>query len=238
MASNANTELKKTRSGITPDTTELPFSISTSDVESYLQAKVDAVENRSAKMKGSDVEHFNVKVYTTEAGRNFLPFVVVLPIEVLESRQKKKQAKTPSIFNPKESDGTATMRPELYKLFSSYVYNKEDEQAFFSEDWRRSRGVNRETSPVLKSLRTPKVTSIDNGRLQVVSFMLDPLRVFHDMLIMEENNSSFKVDVFDWKKKQAGEFAYKVKRLIDNGKGKKYKQTVADELNRKMRAGR
>lgn len=234
----SNTTNFKTRAGIAPNEKELPYSITTHDVEEYLQGKIDVVLNRMASQNGTVKESIDVRVYTTEAGKSFLPFVVILPMDVLEKRPKKSNKKVPSIFDTKGTDGSANMRPELYKLFSAFVFNKDDEQAFFSDDWRRARHVNRETSPVLKGLRTPKVTSMENGRLQVVSFMIDPLRVFHNMLEIEGDTRQFKVDITGWQKMQTGEYRYDVNRVINKGKNRKYRDTLADELNRKMRAGR
>ena len=42
-----------TRSGITPNEKELPYSITTSQVEKYLQDKIDVVLNRVAKQNGT-----------------------------------------------------------------------------------------------------------------------------------------------------------------------------------------
>ena len=236
----SNNELR-TRAGITPNEAELPFSITTRQVEDYLQRKVDIVMNRGAN-NGETREPIEVRVYTTEAGKSFLPFVIVLPIDALEDTGKKNKnnkKKMAAIFDTKSSEGTGNMKPALYELFRSYTYTKEDESAFFSEDWRRARRVNRETSPVLKGLRTPKVTTMNDGNLQVVSFMIDPLRVFHDMLKMEGDNRSFKVEVQGWQKIQTGEYRYDVLRAVTKGKrGKKYRDTFADELNRKMRGNR
>lgn len=241
MASNNNTtNMWKTRSGISPDERELPYSITTHDVEEYLQKKVNTVLNRIAQQngKGSNAEQIDVKVYTTEAGRDFLPFVVILPTDVLETKDRQKRKDTPSIFNTKDTDGTASMRTEFFNLFKCYVFGKEDETAFFSEDWRRARHVNRETSPVLKSMRTPKVTSMEGGRLQVVSFIIDPLRVFHDMLTINDDPRSFKVEIKGWQKMQTGVYRYDLNRVISKGKNKKYRDTVVQELNRRMKAGR
>ena len=237
MASNNQNELV-TRAGLNPNETELPYSITTTMVEKYLQNKIDVVMNRSAN-NGGQSEKIELRLYTTEAGKAFLPFVVVLPMEALEDRKKKNKKPMPSIFDTKDTDGSANLKPELYKLLSAYTYNKEDETAFFSDDWRRARRVNRETSPVLKNLRTPKVTSMENGKLRVVSFMIDPIRVFHDMLIIPTDNRSFRVEVTGWQKIQTGEYRYDLKRVINKGKnGKKYRDTLADELNRKMRGNR
>lgn len=224
----------KTRAGINPNESALPYSITTSAVESYLQKKVDVLCNRMAKENGGKAEEINVRLYTTEAGKTFLPFVVILPMDVLVQRNKQKK-KMASIFDTKSEDGTAMMRPELHELFKSYVYNKDDEAAFFSDDWRRQRHVARETSPALKSLRTPKVTTLNNGQIKAVSFMIDPLRIFHDMLESDDDRRSFKVEVVDWQKIQTGEYRYDLKRVINKNKNKqKYKDTLAAELNRKM----
>lgn len=236
MGSNTNEIL--TRAGIMPDEKELPYTISTSDVEKYLQKKVNTLVERMNRDKGSNLNKIDVNVYTTEAGRNFLPFIIVLPLDVLDRKEKNKRNNTPSIFNTKDSDGTSRMLPEFFKLFSSYTYNKDDETAFFSEDWRRARGVSRQTSPILKSMRTPKISNLENGKLKTVCFMLDPLRVFHDMLTRTDDNRSFKIEVDKWKKVQTGEYKYFLKRVVGNHKGKGYKNVLADELNRKMRGTR
>ena len=227
-----------TRSGIMPNEGELPYSITTTNVETYLQDKVNVILNRMAKEDGNyPIKSIDVRVYTTEAGKCFLPFIVVLPTDVLNGK-RSKNPDVDAIFNQSCEDGSANMRPEFFNLFKSYVYTKDDEAAFFSDDWRRARRVDRSTSSVLKQYRTPKVTNIENGKVQVVSFMLDPLRIFHDMLTMPNDNRSFKVDITKWQKIQSGEFRYEVVRLINGKNGKKHKHSVADELNRKIRGGR
>lgn len=227
----------QTRAGLTPNERELPYSITTSDVEQYLQRKVNLALDRDAN--DSETKDISVRVYTTEAGKSFLPFVVVLPLEALESGGKKSHKKIPAIFDTKSNDSEARLKQVLYRLFSSYIYTKDDEQAFFSDDWRRSRRVNRETSPVLKSLRIPKVTSVENGNVQIVTFMIDPIRVFHDMLVMPDDQRTFRADITGWQKIQTGEYRYEVTRAIVKGKnGKKYRDTLADELNRKIRGNR
>lgn len=238
MASYNVNELT-TRSGKSPDRDKLPYSFTTTEVESYFQDKVNVVLHRMAKDNPDyPLKDVEVRIYTTEAGKNFLPFVIVLPTDVL-NRKRGKNSDVDPIFNQSSEDGSANLRPEFYNFFKSYVYTKDDEAAFFSDDWRRARRVDRSTSSFLKQFRTPKVTTIDNNKVQVVAFMLDPLRVFHDMLTIEGDNRSFKVDISSWQKIQSGEFRYDLKRLISKGKhGKKNGHNIADELNRKFRGGR
>lgn len=226
-----------TRSGITPDEKKLPYSIMTSDVEEYLQKKIDTMLNRAANQNKDVDKDIEIRVYTTEAGKSFLPFVVILPISVLEDRRKQYKQNMPSIFDTKEYDGTANLRKEIYNVLSAYTFNKQDRELFKSDSWRREHGVNREATTVLLSLTTPKVVSMD-GNLKVVELMIDPIRVFHDMLKINNDQRNFTVKIEEWQKIQTGEFRYDIKRIINKGKGKKYKNTIAEELNRKMRGYR
>ena len=229
-------ECLTTRSGLTPNEAQLPFSITTSDVESYLQKKIDTVLNRAAS--GNSASKIDVRVYTTEAGKSFLPFVVILPLEALEDKNQKKQKPMPSIFDTKGTDGTANLKKEIYEVLSAYTFNKQDGEMFKSDSWRRDHHVNREATTVLLGMRTPKVVSMEGGRLKVVELMIDPIRIFHDMLKMPNDNRNFMINVDGWQKIQTGEFRYDVKRALNKNKGKKYKNTLADELNRKMRGYR
>lgn len=233
MASN---EIYKTRAGILPSEQELPFSITTTDVKQYMQRKLNAVVNgmrQNGLYSGEDIE---VDVITVEMGSNFIPFTVVLPMSVLRGERKRRSRDELSIFNPKDNDATVGIHEPIMKMFASYTFDKADGEAFFSADWRRARGVSHTTSAVLKNNRLPRVQKFNNGSLERVTFLIDPIRVFHDMLMMENTNTNFMVNICGWQKIRSGEFRYDMKRTLNNKKkGKKGGNTLADELNRKMR---
>lgn len=232
MASN---EIYKTRAGIQPSEKELPFSITTTDVEEYMQRKLNVVVNgmrQNGLYKGEDIE---VKVVTVEMGSKFVPFTVVLPMNVLKDKKKNRPSDELSIFNPKDSDATVNIYDPIMKMFASYVFDKADGEAFYSADWRRARGVSTTTSAVLKRNRLPRVQKLNNGSMERVTFLIDPIRVFHDMLMMDNNNTNFRVEIENWQKIRSGEFRYDMKRVVNNKKGKKGGNNFADELNRKMR---
>ena len=225
----------KTRAGIQPSEQELPFNITTTEVEEYLQRKLNAVVNgmrQNGLYKGDDID---VRVITVELGSKFIPFTVVLPMNVLKERQKYRPNDEPSIFNPKDSDGTVVIHDPIAKMFSSYTYDKNDGEAFFSADWRRARGVSTTTSAVLKRNRLPRVQKF-GGNMEAVTFLIDPIRVFHDMLMMENNNANFIIEINNWQKLRSGEFRYEMSRVIRNKKkGKKGGNDIAEEINRRMR---
>ena len=223
----------KTRAGIAPSNKALPFSVTTSEVEEYLQKRVDAMVKASqGKVKGC-----SVKVYSTESGRNFIPFVVVLPTDIITNKTKQTDNDMEYIFNQKNEDTNVILDQAYYKLFSSYTFDKNDEEAFFSDNWRRVMGVYKNTSYTLKKLRTPKVTTF--GNTKVILFMIDPLRVFHDMVVSEDDKRDFLIDINNIKKIETGKFRYDFKREIsDSKKGKKYQKTIIEELNYRMKGGR
>ena len=231
MASN---DIYQTRAGIQPSEQELPFSITTADVEQYMQRKLNVVVNgmrQNGLYNGEDIE---VKVITVEMGSKFIPFTVVLPMNVLKDKRRHPKDEL-SIFNPKDSDATVTIYEPIMKMFASYVFDKADGEAFFSADWRRARGVSTTTSAVLKRNRLPRIQKLNNGTMERVTFLIDPIRVFHDMLMMNDNNTNFRVEIDNWQKIRSGEFRYDMKRVINKKKGKKGGNNFADELNRKMR---
>lgn len=226
----------ETRAGLKPSDKKLPFSITTSQVENYLQKKVDVL---CSKDKGLP-QNVDVRVYTTEASPKFLPFVVVLPTSVLEDKRKKdNNSHVDGFFNINErSSKIEDLQKPFKMLFGAYVYDKDDIKAFSSNDWRRARAVSRTTSETLKSMVFPRVSQFrgeGSRKTSVVTFMLDPLRVFHDMLKMEDDNRAYNVDIDKWQKIKTGEYRYMISRSVKGKNNRRYNDTFANELNRKMR---
>ena len=229
----SNDELN-TRSGFTPDKSNLPFHITTSDAENYLQSKVNGIV-QSMRAAGKNIGDVEVGLYTTEPGTKFLPFVVSLPTSVLASEGKgRRNANELSIFNPKDDDNHGVdLKEEFHNLFRIYTYNKQDEAAFFSQEWRRLRGVSRTTSAKIKEMRLPKILEF-SGNQKCVTFMLDPVRLFHDMLVIEGDNRPFFIEIEHWQRQGQGQYRYDIIRRIGKGK-KKYEDNRAAEINRMLK---
>lgn len=221
----------RTKSGLKPDDNGVPYSVTTNQVEKYLQKRVEIV-TQSAK-----IDNVDIKVYTTEPGKHFCPFVVVLPTTVLQDQNQSSEDDEPSIFTPNKSSKKLRLKPELYHLFKLYIYNEDDEKAFFSNDWRDRTGVRSDASAALKRLRVPALNK--DGDTPVVMFLLDPLKVFHDMLKYKDDNRQYRITIKSLKKIRTGEFIYGIERSLANSKGnKKYKDVLINELNKKLRGGR
>lgn len=224
----ANATGIRTRAGLVPSNKALPFSVTTSEVEEYLQKRVDTLA------KNGKIERVNIRVYSTEASNKFIPFVVVLPDTVLKNRSKGSRNEAEYIFSPKTEEKNIDIIDPLYQLFGAYIYNKGDENMFFSDAWKREVNVRNGTAYSLKKLRTPKLTTY--GGTKVVLFMIDPLRIFHDMVVSDDDKRDFRIDITNIKKMETGKFRYDFKReILDSGKNKKYHKTLIEELNYRMR---
>lgn len=172
----------KTRGGLTPDRNQAPYTVNTQQVEKYIQDKIDAV------LPGKGIR---VSVRNINASNRFYPFVVALPATALLPEENIDD-ETPSIFNPKEDDKTVVLRNEIFEVLKPYIYNKKDGEAFESSVWRHEMGVSTRSAQLLNKFRTAKIMKFDGGRVERVMFIIDPLRVFHDMSSDNSGSNSDK----------------------------------------------
>ena len=242
----------QTKAGLNPSQNTLTYKISTSDAEKFLQDKMNIVVQKmrddgyqvyTSKSDQPEIRKYNgpnidVNLIGISMSSAFIPLACILPMDVIAERKKKKKEEL-SIFDPKGSDGTLNLYLPIARLLAAYSYNKEDTKAFFSPDWRRVRKISNSVAPTLKYNATPKVQRINGGKDEVVSLMIDPVRLFHDMLKMEDNHADFHVEIVDSQRQREGEFIFTVNRVLNkkNKKGKGGKGLVAD-ITRKMMGNR
>lgn len=230
------------RAGLRPDESELPYSITTKKVEEYLQKKLDVVikkmnERAESNPNFKKIDPITINVITTEVGSKFVPFVVIFPMNVLIDKGCKNKGGN-DIFNPKREDNSAQMYPEIKKLFDSISYDNKDRDAFKSVNFRRELGIRREAGIQMLMMSKPKISSFNNGRNKVVTLMVDPIRVFYDMLKSADgkDNRNYHVEITEFSRIRTGEYTYKVKRVL-NKKNQSYSKSFAEELNHKMQGG-
>lgn len=226
-----------TRSGITPNESGLPFTISTADVREYLQAKMDVICDAMAK-QGKNLGHIDIMVYSPETfGRKFIPFTIFLPTDILVGKRKTVNKDEPSIFNPAVEDKAVDIIQPIYNLLKCYTYSSADKEAF-----ERSKFLKRELNLSHNNLydimryMTPKVVKFPSSKYELVTLLLDPIRVFHDMLIMPDSKKDFSIIIESCQKIRGNEYNYNIIRTVYNGKNKnKNGNNVATEFNNMLR---
>lgn len=233
----------ETRAGLVPSQNEgLPYAIRTNEAERHLQEKFDVLANSLTNEQGGGKKiQWHIDLFTNEASKKFLPFVMVIPDSALaDSKQDKDDYDEEEIFRPHARNHTVKIQRPFYELLKIFMYDKNDVDTFKkSNAWKIANDITRSAQQNLVSIATPKIVSFNNGHTKKTLVLIDPLRVFHDMLTStnpEDDKRDFKVNIDHWKKIDIGEYEYTVIRYL--AKKGNYKKSFKQEFNAKMRSGR
>lgn len=234
-----------TRSGLEPDFEgQLPFKCTTLDVEAYLQKKIDvAVE--LAKEKNPDLSDIDIRLTTTTLfGKDFLPFLLMLPTSALidyERKRKKKVEGELSIFNQQDDARRSTLRPEIFNAIKPFKYTNEDKEFFRGNNNRYVKYDHRKV-PSLISFMDPKTIGLGRGknkRSQVV-VLIDPVRIFFDMVKdvdYPDDNFDIEISMKATKRLKSGIYEYKFIRDADFNRKKNKKHNRSNQsLNEELEA--
>ena len=214
-------------SGLQQSNQDMSFMIETAEVKKFLQKRFTRVDN-ALKQKGliQEGEEIEIDLISLEPEKTFIPFALILPIDVLD---KPKKSNRPSVFNVQHSDGV-WIKEWYYELFSSFLFDKNDAQAFRTNVWRNAHGIRSyKTTNMLHRYATPKILGDrdgeydaydedDNGAKVVV--IIDPVRIFHKMLEDTNNmHQKFYVTIKEPKKIDSVNYLYPVQRTVLKKKG-------------------
>lgn len=228
----------KTRSGLVPVENELPFNITTTDAEEFLQGKIDQMIAAINK-NGGHQDDVKIMLFSSKCSRKFVPFMILLPTLVLKGKDKKKRDSSElTIFNPENTEKQAILKNEFYVLLQCFMYDKNDEKSFFSNTARSSLGITLKTSHTLKANRIPKVQKLNKGNTEYVTCLIDPIRLFHDMLTdVNDRDTKFDVEVGDVEAIKNGNFKYEVYRVLSKKKNRNDRslaERLAMEVNQRV----
>jgi hypothetical protein len=226
-----------TRSGLDINDASLPFYVTTEYCQTYIQKKINSAL-AEAKKKGQDYGSADVEVYTSESGKDFLPFLVILPTSVIDGGDSKNGKRGASIFDISDEDHSVILKPPFFEVFKKYVFTKDDDVLFKSQEWRRLTGTSAKAAFEVKRLRRPMKIKDNRSNKSVVMFIIDPLRLFSDMLYMDADKDPFKVRVANHKKLGRGKFGFNIVREKNKGNNKKRDRSIIDIVNNRMRSGR
>lgn len=217
------------RCGIAASDKKLPFTVTTENVQTYLAKQFGRINN-ALRTKGVKVTDIEPNVKTIKIGGALLPFFVLLPEEVLD--RKTFDPNTPSVFRPDDDSDVVYLKPYYYEVIKRFMYSKEDCHAFrTSQDWRRQCKINnRKNLDVLIKYSTPKVETIGSpdGKKSYVVVILDPLRIFHDMLT-DVHNPDQRFNVYIEKVQQLDDNSYdfSISREIVSKKKKSHEADIS-----------
>ena len=227
--------MRETRSGLRPDETRLPYVITPKDVQNYLQKRLDVVTNELRK-QGKECQDVKIQdLISIEASNEFIPLVIFLP-ETAVVKKQKEQIKGNSIFAQSSKQPGIKLRDEIYNVLKPYVYSSKDRESFGTHLMKNTLKMSREKIYRIQEWTRPTWLKSKRSKDKNIVLLIDPIRVFHDMLkyVDAPQAKPFRINIENWKKKESGYYKYFVVR--EEITPKKENKDLAIELEQKMRS--
>lgn len=209
---NNTRPVKPTRGGIEPSKDKEIYPITTDMARNYLQNKFSLI-CQGCRERGVHIDDINIILYSQKIGKTFIPFLLILPEEVLE--RGKNDENIPWCFRTDTEDAGVRLFQPFFELLKPYTYSKEDRNAFFhSRDWKQARQIEGRKRNALLKYATPKIEILgDAGRKVVV--LIDPIRLFHDMLSKETDRRAFEIWIKHWNEIDSSKYEFFVERVVN-----------------------
>lgn len=232
-------DIEKTRAGLVPVLpSEVPYSITTAMAEDHLQRILNKV-SAGARSMGANVPDITITLHTLECSKKFRPLFLMMPTSALaESSKNEKKKNEPSIFNTSNNgEQNAKLHKPLFEAIKPFLYTKGDVEAFTkSPNIRRTLRIDSYAAYNIKNFHMPKVQTFNNGRDEYVVVVIDPIRLFHQMLETDSDpkggNRGYDVEIGLSENIRQGNFKYEVfKVFTNNGKKKNKNKSDRDKVN-------
>lgn len=227
--------------GVDPENDEMSFKLTTDDVYKFLDERLGILleKLRTTGKYNLPDSLSDFKVISIKAGKKYAPLILFLPTSLSEKEARKGKKNSnddsvPEIYKVNENDGTQKMIYEFYQFFKMFMYTREDIDSFKSSQVRSTLGISNSLVPVLKQLSTPTIQPFGGKRGDVKStnailLMIDPIRVFHEMLVNKTNpNEQFKIFIDHVEKIKDSSFKYEITRK------RQKKETTKVEFEKEM----
>jgi len=217
--------MAKTRSGAEPKKSKYQrFSQSTYDVKKYLQRKVDVIV-KAMQSSGENIRPMKIHLFSTCLSKKFAPFTILLDPNAAENfeipyRVEDIQDGEQIFYEGARRDSRrsekAILKPEFEKFIEAFGYSEDDIQDLKNERVKRELGINNMKIKTMYDFAKPKfytLKGVDDARLTRIVVLLDPIKVFHNMLEDPERpDEDFSVWISVGQKKNDNEFEYDIKK--------------------------
>lgn len=225
-----------TRGKVSLDESNLPYTVTTSQVQNYLREKSRVV----AQTCGIDPIDDELNIYTIHPGKNFYPFIVTLPLSALENNDVEEYEDDEEIFiEKKDNEIPLKIKKEYFNMLKPYIYDSREAGAFMTETYRNIVGIEKATTGrMLEKYATPRIKNSDG--VKVVLFLLNPINVFHDMLMSEDPSDKRKFTCHPTfvKRTKDLDYRYTVSKVLKKNESKKKGNSWIEDLDRSIQNGK
>ena len=234
MLNNTN-NTETNRAGIKPARLEKVYNLKTADAEAYLNKKLSAIPGRDGLV---------VNLFTLNLTDRFAPFVIALPMSVLEKPAKQKNnGEMMGVFanalNQSGSKSKTVVANEIFTVLKPYSFDnvfRTDGNDDTYKTIKANLGLSRTQCQMLDRTRIPHVETFADGKIKCVMMTIDPIFVFTDMLFDPNvDNRQYAIRVTNLRKIDEASAEYTVRKVpnSDNRGGNKM-DGVAKEMVRRM----
>ena len=219
-----------TRSGLLPDRDKLYFTIKTQYAQEFLQKRMNVAmsEIRKNGYTGDDIE---VRLVNTKLSDTFAPFMIILPMCIIDKADSKADPEELGIFRPADSGNRVRMYRPIMQLLRAYAYTKEDINALSTPNTMNSLNLHGRNRHEFITNVQPRIRYL--GGVEKVVMMLDPLRLFSDMLVIQmdyKKGVKHRLNITIDKKINSGQYIFKVLRTIGSKEDGHKKFDIESEL--------
>ena len=224
-----------TKANIQLSISEWTGTVTSSQIENYLQTKINEVVKRR-----NDV-NIPIECYALQFNKTFAPLMVVLPLSTISGSRNNTNTSNfnvPKVFDNSNNgqlskNRTISLDSSVSKALSPYLYNKTDVLNFKHPQARQRLKISRQQSQQLIVYSKPRITKFNGNSKKVVILAVDPLKILYDMLKIPGDNRRFTYDITKVNKSTGGKCEYYIKRyLIDSEKAVMGGLNISQELSR------
>ena len=204
-----------------------PYTITTTNVQDFLQATASRVDRAIEQKIGAEKGSINTKVSVMsfnmsgkEEKKPFVPFIAMFSGNIIDARDNF--ANIPSVLKP-DIDNGVHLNDVYYKtLIAPFIYNKDDIKAFNSASMRKQMHirVNFRVLNTIKKYMKPTIefTGKDHDNIEnaTVAVVIDPLRMFKHLTYDKSNPGvRYSVNVKSATEVDAQNYTFDVERIIN-----------------------
>lgn len=234
-------DIEKSVLGVEFEANEKITKITTHDAEAYMQRLIDlAVDNaRKNSDHPESIKDVQITLSTINCSKKFKPMMLILPTSVIsqKSAKKNRDEHEASIFSTNKSGRDQIyIKPWLYPVISTFLYDTKDVEAFNSMNFRRTLGIKPKVYYAMKDNRTPRLQKFDRGEEYVVC-IIDPIRFFHYISKTSDHDTKFEIEIGETRQISRSNYEYQVFKVRKNKKNKKRntdEDRIAAELERRF----
>lgn len=205
------------------------YDFTTEEVAAFIQKLFDAAVRKANHNipKEAQVPNVNIEVQSTRLGKKIFPFIVILPMQVLDGYTGPNRINDNELtcFDQRSND-VLKINPVFWKVLESFAYTKEFREYVQTNEGRANLKFSQRDVENFVRTSKPKIQNLD-GSGEHVLMLIDPVITFHTMLEPTDQNApaNFRIYIDRVEQIRDGNYRYFTSQNTKGSKKKKSKKS-------------